>query len=48
MQPIDPGNLAQGVGGDEDHHEADGTAGSAGRREICEHSTLSFLPGTAP
>lgn len=26
MQPVDPGDLAQGVGGDEDHHEADGAA----------------------
>lgn len=26
VQPVDPGDLAQRVGGDEDHHEADGAA----------------------
>ena len=26
VQPVDPGDLAQGVGGDEDHHEADGAS----------------------
>ena len=33
VQPVDPGDLAQGVGGDEDHHEADGAAGPSVREQ---------------
>lgn len=32
MQPVDPGDLTEGVGSVEDHHEADGTSRPTVRR----------------
>lgn len=50
MQPVDPGDLAQGVGGYEDHHEADGTAGPSVRRtkSVSAQSKGLTPPGPAP
>lgn len=50
MQPVDPGDLAQGVGGDEDHHEADGAAGPVARRawRMSAHNQGPAPPGQPP
>lgn len=36
VQPVDPGDLAEGVGGVENHHEADGTSRPGGE---CTHTS---------
>ena len=48
VQPVDPGDLAQGVGGDEDHHEADGAAGPAVRGQEHECWNGAWLTREVP
>lgn len=48
VQPVDPGDLAQGVGGDEDHHEADGAAGPLVRRSVSAQNKGLAPPARAP